>query len=88
MKHIFLPLFLIASVTSLSFVHTQVDSTFLQSFRQAELAKHNEYRSRHGSPAVALSESLNAAAQAYAEKLAAAKSGLKHSPEAFSGKYG
>lgn len=88
MKHIFLPLLLIASVASLSFVHTQVDSAFLRSFRQAELAKHNEYRAMHGTSGVSLSEKLNEAAQAYAEKLAAAKSGLKHSPEAKNGTYG
>jgi uncharacterized protein YkwD len=79
MQHIFLPLFLIASVASLSLVHTQVDSAFLQAFRRAELARHNDYRAIHGSPAVALNESLNAAAQKYADKLAAAKSGLIHS---------
>jgi uncharacterized protein YkwD len=59
----------------------------LVDFRTIELAKHNEYRALHGSPAIRLNDTLNAAAQAYAQALAAAHT-LSHSPAAKSGKYG
>jgi len=41
----------------------------LDSDRQALLEQHNEYRATHGAPALQLDSTLNADAQAYAEKL-------------------
>ena len=39
--------------------------------QKAGLARHNELRALHGSPPMKMTDALNQAAQAYAEKLAA-----------------
>lgn len=59
----------------------------LPALRNAELAKHNEKRAIHGSPALTLNDTLNTAAQVYAEHLASILT-LEHSSEAKSGSYG
>lgn len=41
----------------------------LEAFREAALAKHNEYRAKHGVPLMELDERLNQSSQAWAEKL-------------------
>ena len=90
MQHIFVAILLIVSVAPLSFFHTQftVDEAYLKTFRQAELDRHNQYRAKHGSPLIKLSDSLNQAAQAYADQLKRQAKGINHSPQAKSGKYG
>ena len=42
----------------------------LEAFRDAALAKHNEYRALHDAPPLQLDNGLNASAQAYAEEIA------------------
>ena len=59
----------------------------LTALRNAELAKHNEKRAIHGSPALTLNDTLNTAAQAYAEDLVT-NGNFAHSPAARSGSYG
>lgn len=59
----------------------------LTALRNAELAKHNEKRAIHGSPALTLNATLNTAAQAYAEDLAT-KGSFEHSAAAKAGSYG
>jgi uncharacterized protein YkwD len=48
----------------------------LQAFRDAALAKHNEYRALHDAPPLQFDSGLNASAQAYAEELAKKSEGL------------
>ncbi|XP_070539194.1 Golgi-associated plant pathogenesis-related protein 1-like [Ptychodera flava] len=46
------------------------DSTFLKNLRQDMLKHHNKLRSKHGSPALKLDNSLNKVAQDWAEQMA------------------
>ncbi|XP_027021040.1 Golgi-associated plant pathogenesis-related protein 1 isoform X2 [Tachysurus fulvidraco] len=49
-----------------------------ESFKARFLAKHNEYRKKHGVPAVSMSEDLCTSAQAWADHLLSIKT-LQHS---------
>lgn len=59
----------------------------LPSLRKAELAKHNYDRSLHKCSSIKLNDTLNRAAQKYAEYLASIQK-CEHSPAAKNGNYG
>jgi len=61
---------LIVSIFLLVCTKSALAPSFLGSFRSAELQKHNQYRSLHGSLPIKLNENLNSYAQNYAEYLA------------------
>ena len=81
----------LTTAMSIKIVHTAVvpspPTVNLTQFRNAELQKHNQYRSKHDCQSIKLDNTLNAAAQAYAEKLASIHT-LQHSQAAKDGKYG
>jgi hypothetical protein len=80
----------ILSAISLQLVHrvavhdTPLD---LNALRAAELERHNFYRSKHSSPALAFNQTLNDVAQTYANYLSA-NANFLHSDGAKSGLYG
>jgi glioma pathogenesis-related protein 2 len=89
MRHILLVALAVSCVLSLQMVNNAPTPAYFSDFRNAELAKHNYDRSLHGCVPLVISNTLNTAAQAYAEQLALANSNtLSHSPSAMSGTYG
>ena len=83
----YIVLFCIVSYASACLMLTSDSNSELTALRNAELAKHNEKRAIHGSPALTLNATLNTAAQAYAEYLATIFT-LEHSAAAKAGNYG
>jgi glioma pathogenesis-related protein 2 len=80
-------LVVISAVLSLHLVKTAIIPLTLADVRNAELAKHNLYRSLHGCAPLAINSTLNTAAQDYADQLSSAHN-FAHSPAAMSGTYG
>ncbi len=87
MKVPLLILILISAVISVHLAQSTLSDFTLPEFRNAELDKHNYYRSLHGCPPLTLNDTLNKAAQAYAEELGKTKT-LTHSPAAKKATYG
>lgn len=87
MKQLLLITLAVSCFFCLKVTHDAPSDSYLANFRNAELIKHNADRSLHGSPAIVLNDTLNAAAQAYAEQLASTHT-FTHSPAAKSGTYG
>lgn len=87
MKHFLLIILAVTCVFSLKVTHDAPSDAYLADFRNAELARHNADRALHGCPSIVLNNTLNAAAQAYADQLASTHT-FAHSPAAKNGTYG
>lgn len=92
MNKSFVLAFLLATALSLQIAHkaafvSHEAALDLAALRASELSRHNAKRALHGTPNLTLSDSLNSAAQTYADYLAT-NHVFTHSPAAKNGTYG
>lgn len=78
---------ILSAVLCFQMAQTAVVADPYLAFKTAELKIHNDKRALHGCPPLVLNETLNAAAQAYAQSLATSHT-FTHSPAARNGLYG